>query len=139
MSLEAYRQSIVTAVEAARVAYVTDPTLLVEYDNRPAADPATQTKPYLMLEIDFLSGVQADISRTPIHRTFGQILLTVLVKEGAGTAKSLLLVEHFYKALQLKTFGDVHTKIATFVRPTTHLGNYVTSAIVPFYADTLTV
>lgn len=133
-TLEQHRQSIVTAVEAAKVSF-TDYPLVIEYDNRIIVDTATQLDPFLVVNIRFLDGAQADLSTNPIHRKIGQIHLQAAVKEGSGTAKAYTLIEHFYQALQQSQFGGVRTRMASFAREQPFKGWVYYPALVPFWTD----
>ena len=133
-TLEQHRQSIVTAVEAAKASFTGYP-LVIEYDNRIIVDTATQLDPFLVVNIRFLDGAQADLSANPIHRKVGQIHLQAATKEGAGSAKALVLLEHFYRALQRSQFGGVRTRMASFAREQALKGWVYYPALVPFWAD----
>jgi len=136
-TLEQHRQSIVTAVEAAKAAFSAYP-LSIEYDNRMIIDHATQVNPYLCVNIRFLDGSQADLSTSPIHRKIGQIHLQAVVKEGDGTAKAYQLLDHFAPRLHRTTLGGVYTKMASYVREMPHLGWVYYPAIIPFWTNDIT-
>jgi hypothetical protein len=133
-TLDQHRQSIVTAIEAAKLTF-TDYPLVIEYDNRMLVDTATQVNPFLCVDIKFLDGRQADLSSSPIHRKIGQIHLQAVVKEGSGTAKALQLMEHFYQPLQRGQFGGVRTHMATFAKEMVFKGWVYYPAIVPFWTN----
>jgi hypothetical protein len=133
-TLEQHRQSIVTAIEAARVGFTAYP-LVIEHDNRNMVDTATQLNPFLAVNLRFLDGAQADLSTNPIHRKIGQIHLQAAVKEGSGTAKAYELLEFFYSALQAKQFGGVRTRMASFAREQEFKGWVYYPALVPFWTD----
>jgi hypothetical protein len=133
-TLDQHRQSIVTAIEAAKATF-TDFPLVIEYDNRVLVDTATQVNPFLCVSIKFLDGWQADLSTSPIHRKIGQIQLQAAAKEGAGTAKALGILEHFYQALQRGQFGGVRTNMAKFAKESSHLGWVYYPSIVPFWTN----
>lgn len=134
MSLELTRQKIVTAVEALRASYPIQP-LVVEYDNRLSVDIANQTAPYLIAEVVFITSIQADLSDHPRQRVYGQLLLTASSKDGSGSAKALTIIEHFSRGLQRNTYSGVRMGISTFIKPKEHLGQWLVSAIVPFWFD----
>lgn len=136
-TLEQHRQSIVTAVEAAKATFTTYP-LIIEYDNRMLIDQATQRNPYLCVDILFMDGFQADLSTNPIHRKVGQIHLQAVVKEGAGSAQALQLLDHFGTALQAKILGGVRTKMQTYARSKPHLGWVYTPVVIPFWTNDIT-
>jgi hypothetical protein len=134
MSLELYRQSLTSAVEAAKVGFTAYP-LIIEYDNRLLVDYSTQSNPYLCVEIMFVDGEQADLSPAPIHRINGFLNVVAVGKEGSGTAKLYTLLDHFYPQLQHKTFGDVRTKMATMTKPKLVTGWWGVACMVPFWVD----
>jgi len=135
MSLEVIRQSLVTAVEAAKVGFSGGYTLLIEYDNRVAIDTQTQQNPYLMVSVKVIDGDQIDLHTNPTQRFTGQMYVTACVKEGTGTAKATQLLDHFYPRLQLKAFGPVRTRMAVPTRPVPNLGWMLYPVIVPFWMD----
>jgi hypothetical protein len=136
-TLEQHRQSIVTAVEAAKVTFTAYP-LVIEYDNRMLIDHATQVNPYLCVEIKFLGGAQADLSTNPLHRKIGQIHLQAVVKEGDGTAKAYQLLDHFAPLLQRQNLGAIRTQMTTYVREARQKGWVYYPAIVPFWTHDVT-
>lgn len=133
-TLEQHRQSIVTAVEAAKATFTAYP-LIIEYDNRMMIDHSTQVNPYLCVDLKFLDGYQADLSTNPIHRKIGQIHVQAVVKEGAGTALAYQLLDHFAPKLERKIFGGVKTRMSTYAREATHRGWVYFPVVIPFWAD----
>ena len=133
-TLDQHRQSIVTAIEAAKATF-TDYPLVIEYDNRVIVDTAAQINPFLCVSIKFLDGWQADLADNPIHRKIGQVHLQAAAKAGSGSAKALQLVEHFYQALQRKTLGGVRTQMARFAKEQPDKGWVYYPALVPFWTN----
>lgn len=136
MSLESARQSIVAAVEAAKVG-CPGGVPVIEYDNRILVDTQTASDPFLCVEIHFISGEQADLSNAPRHRFYGQIHLKAAAKEGDGTAKQLAILTHFYTQLQRKQFGIVRTKASTMAPRMPHKGWLYYPCILPFWFDVI--
>lgn len=136
-TLEQHRQSIVAAIETAKTTF-TDYPLVIEYDNRMLIDHSTQINPYLCVDIRFMAGEQADLSVNPIHRKIGQIHLQAVVKEGAGMAKALQLLDHFSPLIQRKTLGGVYTRMATFTKEQMYKGWVYYPAIIPFWTNDIT-
>lgn len=134
MSQDYIRQSLVAAVEAAKVGAPT-PSLVIEYDNRIIVDTQTQIDPYLIVQVVLIDGVQADISTDPIHRFYGQLLLAPAVKDGAGSADALKLSDHFVPQLQRKTFSGVRTLAAKPTPSRKNLGWTLYPTIIPFWYD----
>jgi len=134
MGLESARQSIVTGIEAAKVGNPVS-GLIIEYDNRIIVDTQTQTNPYLAVQIMFMSGEQADLSAAPIHRTYGQIHLAAVVKEGSGSALAMGLLDWFYPRLQRKAFGAVRTLMADYAPVKPFKGWSYFPVLIPFWMD----
>lgn len=134
MALENIRQSIVAAIELAKIG-CPGGVPVIEYDNRIVVDTQTQSLSFLCVQIKFLAGEQADISANPIHRLWGQIHLSAAVKEGEGMAKGLIMINHFYPQLHKKQLGSVRTSMTTFVPPKPHIGWVYYPALIPFWSD----
>ena len=111
MNREAARVEIVAAVQAAAAAW-TDYPCLVDYDNKAFVDYATQVNPYLAIDIAYIDSTQMDLGLNPIAQAYGNLILAVCVKEGAGTRKANLLSDHFTAALQFKRWPVVETQVA---------------------------
>lgn len=136
MSLETVRQSIVAAIETAKIG-CPGGVPVIEYDNRILIDTQTQAVPFLCVEIKFLSGEQADLNVSPIHRLYGQIHLMAAVKEGEGMSSGLVMLNHFYPQIHKKQFGTVRTAMATFTQPKPHIGWVYYPVLVPFWTDNI--
>jgi hypothetical protein len=133
MSTIQARQSIVTAIEAARASLGSP--IIVEYDNRKAVDPANQHAPWLSVTVEVLDSYQGDLSNAPLHRHIGVILLAAYAKEGQGVVDSLTLLEHISTRIHRRQFGTVRTHL-TDVRPNRRVaGWHVTTLAVPFWFD----
>lgn len=134
MGLETARQSIVTAIEAAKTGNPVS-GLIIEYDNRIIVDTQTQTNPYLAVQIMWMSGEQADLSATPLHRMWGQIHLAAVVKEGSGSAAANGLLDWFYPRLQRKAWGAVRTLMADYAPVKPWQGWVYYPVLTPFWYD----
>lgn len=135
MSREQIRQDIVTAVEALKTGFPGAYPLVIEYDNILVIDTQTQVNPYLRVDIKIIDMVQADLSNDPTHRVHGQLVLVAGVKEGTGVKAANLILDYFYPKLQRKTFGSVHTHMATVTREVPHLGWLYLPVVIPFWSD----
>lgn len=134
MSLETIRQSIVAAVEAAKVG-APGGTPVVEYDNRLIVDTQAQTAPFVNCRIVFFDGYQADLNAKPIHRVLGQIHLAVATKEGNGSTDAAKILGFMYPQLQGKSLGSVRTQFAKPAPSFPHLGWVYTPVLIPFWSD----
>lgn len=137
MSLETIRTDLVTAIVGIKALY-TDPTLLIEYDNRISVDLNKQVKPYLIVDLKILNGEQADLSNNPIHRVSGVIVLSVGAKEGQGSLAAYKLLDFFSSRLQRKGFGTIRTHLADVAPTSKQLGWVYYSSFIPFWSDQLT-
>lgn len=134
MSLETSRQELVTAVEALK-AGTPGGVPVIEYDNRILVDTQTQTAPFLVVEIVYLDGNQADMADSPVHRLEGVLRISVAVKEGEGSAVANTILGYYYPALQGKTFGGTRTRFAKPIAPRPHLGWVYYSVLIPFWSN----
>lgn len=132
MTLDDYRQALTAAVEAAKAGF-TAYTPVMEYDNRILVKPGEQANPVMSVGIIFSDGAQADLSANPFHRITGMLTLSARAKDGDGTAKAYKLLEHFYPKLQRRTISQVNMEMAKLVAPKRANGEWVVSAIVPFW------
>lgn len=96
-------QTVLAAIQAAWTTY----TLIIELDNRDQVDQSTQTNPYLQASISMLSAEQADMGDRPLVEQRGQIVLSVVAKEGTGMAPSTALLDFITPYFDLKAFGLV--------------------------------
>ena len=137
MSYEADQQSVRQAVEAAKVAW-TDYALVVQYDNAGVVQADT-VQPYLAVEMVYLGGDQLDLGLTPLVEDSGQIIITAVVQQGAGSAKCLKLLDHVRTYLELKdNLGAVRTHAAKLQKPVYPSGLYVRPMIIGFWTQRAT-
>lgn len=134
MTIEALRQSLVGAVEAAKAGF-SEYQLNIGYDNRFVIDPLTQVNPFLEVEIQLGPGWQADLSYNPIHRITGLLILTAKVRDGQGTSKINRILDHVYPKLQRRRIGLALTEMPSFPRGVSKNGIYGQSVVIPFVAD----
>lgn len=134
MTMEAARQAIATAVEAAKAGAPVSP-LIIEYDNRTIVDTQTQTKPFLCVRMELMNARQADLNVKPIHRFDGQIHLAAAVKEGSGSAEALKLLDYFYPLLHQTALGILRTHMASPAPMVPHLGWCYYPMLIPFWFD----
>ena len=134
MSLDANRSAIVSAVEAARLAWTGSYTLNIEYDNRDTVDLAAQLDPYLMIDIVYMDGRQMDLGKAPLIGDYGQIMLAAGVKKGAGTDGVMKLLQFIRPYLELKdTMGSVRTSAAKLTKYVEANGFYYQPMLIPFW------
>ena len=134
MSLETYRNQIITEVKLAVDAFTTYP-LEVEYDNMENLDASQTENPHLCCELQFIDGRQADMADTPVHRVTGMLILTAKVRASKGTLGCYRLLEHFYPRLQGRFVCDCKMMMADFDPPRLVSGWWGTSAIIVFHAN----
>jgi hypothetical protein len=133
---EQARLALVNKVEALKASWAGGYTLEVEYDNLERVNLATQTDPYLCVNLLYHDGYQLDLSDTPQHRLLGTIVLEAKVKEGQGSKKASELLDHFYKALHLTDANaPLRTEAAKIRTPPAHAGWKADVAIIPFWFD----
>jgi hypothetical protein len=136
MSREAARLEVVALVQSAVAAWAAWP-VFVDWENRAAVNFATQTKPYLAVDIVYYDGRQADLADNPYVRSFGNVLLAVMTPAGTGVSDSNRLIDHVSKALQMRDVPGLHTKAARPLPPVEPLGWHGTMAAIDFWHDDL--
>ena len=133
VTLEQARTAIATRVNALVATWVAY-TLEVEWDNRNNINFATQTNPYLCVEIMLIDGQQAGLTST--HRVFGSLILTARVRKGQGTALANALLEHFYPSLQMSdSMFPVRTHAARIIQEKPVNDWAGQTAVIPFWYD----
>jgi hypothetical protein len=135
MSREQIRQDIASAIDALKADFPGGYLILIEYDNILLVDTQYQINPYLRVDIKYIDMEQADLSDNPMHRIHGQIILAAGVKEGGGTRAANTILDYFYPKLQRRTFGIVHTHMATVGPDVPHLGWLYSPVVIPFWVD----
>lgn len=133
MSTELARQAITSKIEQVRLLYPTP--IIVEYDNRSVVDLATQTDPFVMVDLVFLSGEQASIGLDTYVRTYGQILITASCKENTGMKAAAEIVDFFSQRLEIREISLVRTYGASPQKCKTMAGWYHFPVIIPFWFD----
>lgn len=138
MSREACRVAVVAAIEAAKATWSAY-TLVIEYDNRNVDIDALGGNPYLCVKLDFVTGYQVDYNKSPTYRGLGNIKLSAVVKEGAGSAKANELLEYFYTRLHMRNnMPPVRTFAVQHLRTEPpEKGEQAYSVNLPFFFDTI--
>ena len=83
------------------------PTLKVFWENATQVDLNTAPSPFLLVEIDFVDSVQADMGATPITRHFGEVTFRLFAKEGQGTRGLLSLTDYLMGLMSRTTVSDI--------------------------------
>ncbi len=102
------RSDIMTVMDAIVAAW-TDYPLLVEAEDRDVVDQSSQTNPYVTVEIRNLSAIQKDLADRPLVEQRGQILITVMTREGTGTVVPNKLIDFITPYFDMKAFSLVRT------------------------------
>jgi len=134
---EQVRTALVNKIEALKSTFSTY-TLLVEYDNLVTVNRATQSNPFLCVTIVYQDGYQIDLAANPSHRVLGTIVIEANVKEGSGTSRANLLLEHFYPSIHMKdNLPPLRTYAAKFASRSAKDGWAVQAALIPFWYDSM--
>lgn len=108
----------------------------VELPNQLQLDYATQTKPFLKVDIRFIDGWQASIGQDRHHRVVGSLVLEAWVNQGMGMKPANDILEHFYPNIHMRdTIPGVRTFGAKFASRPGPSGWRIEAAIVPFWFD----
>lgn len=86
------RAAIMTIVEQIQTDFTAYP-LYIESENAAELNAATQTNPYLAVDIVMLGGEQIDMGPHPRKRQRGQIQLSAVVRAGDGTVAAAQLLD----------------------------------------------
>lgn len=132
MTLTEVRQAVMTVIGQI-VADHRDYPLKVETTNRDPIDQATQMDPYLQVTVAPMGGEAAELGRNPMVKQSGQILLAAVVKDGAGEADALALIDFVLPYFSTKDFGNLHCEAGHAVGGRLIKGLWYQPAIVPFY------
>lgn len=130
---------VATAITAVIEQIIADHTaypLVVEQQNRSTVDQATQSDPYLKVEVRFLSADQMDLADKPWIEKWGQIWLTATCKSGEGTAAVKTLLDFVTPYFELKKIGIVQCRAVTAAAGKELKGLWHEPAIVNFYYHT---
>lgn len=111
MSFSQARIDIATAVQQIKTAWSAY-DLVVETDNRNNVDYATQVNPFLQVDTVYISGQQLDMADVPKIAQYGQIILSVVSKEGTGVVAANTLLDFVIPYLERKDFTCIRTKAA---------------------------
>lgn len=137
MSLEQARADVMAVVARIQADFTNYP-LAIERENLDEIDQATQTDPYLQVEIDFLpGGGQLDLADQPLVRQYGQLCLYAVGKVGSGTAELDKLLDFVKPYFNLKRCGIVNFHAAQAVRGKPANGLYYKPMWLDFWYDTV--
>lgn len=92
----------------------------VQYENEKQVDIGEITQPVIYYEIVYSNSYQADLNAEPFIKDEGNILVTILVKEGTGTKTAIRLREECAVLLQRQFLADATTAIGQML-PNSHL------------------
>jgi hypothetical protein len=107
--------------------------LVVELDNRDVVDQATQSYPYLSVQIVPMGGGQADIGARPLVEQRGQILLYAAARVGTGAAGADALLDFLTDYFDMKTVGPVRCHAVVATEPHDLKGWHYTPAIIDYW------
>lgn len=111
MSYSQARLDIATVAQAIKTAWVAYP-LLIETDNRDTIDLATQVNPFLQIDTVYLSGEQLELSEASKEVKYGQLIVTVVVKEGSGSATAATLLDFVESYFSRKDLSIVRLEVS---------------------------
>jgi hypothetical protein len=131
-TLSQARQAIMTVIQQAQLDHSAY-DLKVETANRDVVDQAAQTDPYLQITVAPMGGEQAELGENPNVRHDGQILISAVVKDGAGTAGAEDLLAFILPYLSCKSFGPLQCYAAVEVQGYAKRGLWYQPAIVPYH------
>ena len=92
----------------------------VQFENDKQVDMGEVTLPVIAYEIVYNDSFQADLNAQPMVLDEGNVLVTILVKEGSGTNTAIELREECAVLLQRQYLGGAQMSIGRLV-PNSHL------------------
>ena len=137
LSVDEARAELVGWLVAACAADGALPAVPLEAENRVSIDlaSAAASTPFICAEIEWMGGGQISLGKDPLARTNGILMVAAKVKQGAGTAESLKLLERVVPFLEGKDGTYVRTELAALVGPATRAGWHLTVMQINFSAD----
>lgn len=132
MTLTEAHQAIMTVISQIVADHTAYP-LKVEADNRDVIDQSLQLDPYLQVTIAPMGGEAAELGPNPLVKHTGQILISAVVKAGAGTADVKALLDFVLPYFSTQDLGTLHCQAAHGVLGYPAKGLWYQPAIVPFY------
>lgn len=123
---------IITVVKQIIASHTLYP-LVVEQENKATVDQASQSNPYLKVEIRFMSADQVELSEQhQLVEQWGQLWLTAVCKPGAGTAGVKALLDFVTPYFDCKHFGIIRCRAVAAVAGKDVKGLWHAPAIVNF-------
>lgn len=92
----------------------------IQFENDKPVDIGEITLPVIAYELIYNTSVQADLNDKPLVLDEGNILVTILVKEGSGTKIAIRLREECAVLLQRQYLGGAQMSIGQLL-PNSHL------------------
>lgn len=135
VTLNDIREKIVTAVEAAKVAYG---TVTIEYHHLLSVNLDTQSDPFLAVRIMLFDGHQINLGPNGGNRLMGTIILEAKYKKGSGSKVANTILEHFYRKIHMTdAHYPVRTQAARASSRSLEKGWLAEAAIIPFWCDSI--
>lgn len=132
---EDVRQAVTAKIQALKSTFTAYP-LAIEYDNYHTVNRSTQSNPFLAVSFVYIDGYQITLGPSSMHRPIGTLVIEAFDKEGAGTAKMNVLLDHFYRGLQMTdSMAPVRTHAARFSSKNEFNGWVAQAALIPFWYD----
>lgn len=109
------------------------PAVKVFYENTIAIELDTVGSTFLRVSIDFTDSVQQGIDPAPITASYGEVLLQMFVKDGAGTRDAALRLNFLRELLKYQKLTGVTLQCPRPGRKQARNGWNSTDLRVPFY------
>lgn len=132
MSLLQCRQDIATVLQAIKTAWVAYP-LVIDTDNRNLVDYSVQANPFLQVDTIYLSADQLDLSANPKVKQYGQLILSVVAKDGTGVVDILTLLEFITPYFDMKDFSSARFHAGEVYKPKVVNGWYYQPVLFNFW------
>lgn len=131
-TLSQARRAVMAVVDQIVVDHATY-QLAVETANRHVVDATAQTNPFLQVVVVPMGGEQAEIGQNPNVRHDGQIRISAVVKDGAGTADAEDLIAFVLPYFSTKALGQLQCHAGVEVGGRADKGLWYQMAIVPYH------
>lgn len=109
------------------------PTVPAFYENTTQIDLDSVGASFITVTVMFTDSKQQDIDPAPITRTWGEVLLRLFVREGAGIRNTLAMQDTLVGLMKYRKLGGVTIECPTFGRPQDRDGWKSKDIRVPFF------
>ena len=108
------------------------------FRNVESVDITELVEGFIRFRVKFGGAKQANVSRTPFSRIYGDAIFQVFVPNNEGTASGLLYIDELSEHFGYKTLGGIHLQTPSPGDDDIRDGWWSMELRIPFYADSNT-